>query len=61
MRPVCKCKEKNIPLVFALSKNVLGKCIGKCRQSILCIIDNDSYIKECNDIINLANSLKIYK
>lgn len=58
---VCKCKEKNIPLVFALSKNVLGKCIGKCRQSILCIIDNDSYIKECNDIINLANSLKIYK
>ncbi|WBY55308.1 SECIS-binding protein 2 [Plasmodium yoelii yoelii] len=58
---VCKCKEKNIPLVFALSKNILGKCIGKCRQSILCIIDNDSYIKECNDIINLANSLKIYK
>ncbi|CAD2086135.1 SECIS-binding protein 2, putative [Plasmodium vinckei lentum] len=58
---VCKCKEKNIPLVFALSKNLLGKCIGKCRQSIICIIDNDSYIKECNDIINLANSLKIYK
>ncbi|KEG01077.1 SECIS-binding protein 2, putative [Plasmodium vinckei vinckei] len=57
----CKCKEKNIPLVFALSKNLLGKCIGKCRQSIICIIDNDSYIKECNEIINLANSLKIYK
>lgn len=58
---IAKCKEKNIPIVFALSKNLLGKCINKSRQSIICIIDNDSYIKECNDIINLANSLKLCK
>ncbi|CRG95323.1 SECIS-binding protein 2, putative [Plasmodium gallinaceum] len=58
---IYKCKEKNIPLIYALSKNLLGKCISKSRQSIICVIDNDSYIKECNDIITLANSLKIYK
>ncbi|SBT34587.1 SECIS-binding protein 2, putative (SBP2) [Plasmodium ovale wallikeri] len=58
---IFKCKEKNIPLVYALSKNLLGKCIGKPRQSIICIIDNDSFIKECNEIINLASSLKIGK
>ncbi|CRG99832.1 SECIS-binding protein 2, putative [Plasmodium relictum] len=58
---IYKCKEKNIPLIYALSKNLLGKCINKSRQSIICIIDNDSYIKECNDIIALANFLKIYK
>ncbi|KAI4838989.1 SECIS-binding protein 2 [Plasmodium brasilianum] len=61
LKIICKCKEKNIPLVFALSKNLLGKCINKSRQSIICIVNNDSYIKECNSIINLASSLKIYK
>ncbi|GAW80724.1 hypothetical protein, conserved [Plasmodium gonderi] len=56
---ICKCKEKNVPLVFALSKNLLGKCINKSRQSIISVVDNDSYIKECNAIVNLAKSLKL--
>ncbi|CAA9987971.1 SECIS-binding protein 2, putative [Plasmodium knowlesi strain H] len=55
---ICKCREKGIPLVYALSKNLLGKCIKKSRQSVICIVDNDSYIRECEEIVRLANSLR---
>ncbi|ANQ07709.1 Ribosomal protein [Plasmodium coatneyi] len=55
---ICKCREKGIPLVYALSKNLLGKCIKKSRQSVICIVDNDSFIRECNEIVWLANSLR---
>ncbi|KJP89701.1 hypothetical protein AK88_00661 [Plasmodium fragile] len=55
---ISKCQEKGIPLVYALSKNLLGKCIKKSRQSVICIVDNDSFIRECDAIVQLANSLR---
>ncbi|GAB66237.1 ribosomal protein [Plasmodium cynomolgi strain B] len=55
---ISKCREKGIPLVYALSKNLLGKCIKKSRQSVICIVDNDSFIGECDAIVRLANSLR---
>ncbi|EUD65673.1 hypothetical protein C922_03921 [Plasmodium inui San Antonio 1] len=55
---ICKCREKGIPLVYALSKNLLGKCIKKSRQSVICIVDNDSFIRECDAIVRLARALR---
>ncbi|CAG9479261.1 SECIS-binding protein 2, putative [Plasmodium vivax] len=55
---ICKCREKGIPLVYALSKNLLGKCINKSRQSVICVVDNDSFIRECDAIVRLASSLR---
>lgn len=53
-----KCQEKNIPVVYALSRNALGKCLNTLRQSIVCIVHIDSFEKECEEIIKLSKILK---
>lgn len=58
---IVKCREKNIPVVYALSKNLLGKCVNKPRQIIICITDNDSFIEETKALITLAEKLKVQK
>lgn len=53
-----KCHEKNIPVVYALSRNSLGKYLNTLRQSIVCVAHIDSFEKECEEIIKLSKMLK---
>lgn len=53
------CREHDVPVIFALSRNRLGKALGKhIRISIVCILSAEGVHQEFKQVLKLAEDLR---
>uniref|UniRef100_A0A7S1F5S1 Ribosomal protein eL8/eL30/eS12/Gadd45 domain-containing protein n=1 Tax=Noctiluca scintillans TaxID=2966 RepID=A0A7S1F5S1_NOCSC len=53
------CRENDVPVIFALSRNRIGKALGKnMRLSVVCLLNTEGAHKEFKDAVKLAEDLR---
>ncbi|CEM02113.1 unnamed protein product [Vitrella brassicaformis CCMP3155] len=53
---LAECEQRNVPVIFALSRNLLGRAIGKnMRQSAVCIVSAEGAHQLLKESIQMAN------